>query len=103
VSSNAYSLVREAILGRHQIHATYEGHHREMCPHVLGRTKDGHTQALFFQFAGTSGRGLAPGGDWRCMSIDRLEGVTIGPGEWRTAPNYPGPQTCVELVDVEVG
>ena len=74
-----------------------------MCPHVLGRTKDGRAQALFFQFAGTSSRGLAPGGDWRCMTIDGLEDVAARAGEWHTAPNYPGPQTCVELVDVEAG
>jgi hypothetical protein len=99
---NAYSLIREAILSRRQILATYDGHDREMCPHVLGRTKDGRAQALFFQFAGTSSRGLPPGGDWRCMPVDGLEDVAIGAGEWHTAPNYSGTQTCVELVDVEV-
>jgi hypothetical protein len=100
--SESYALIRQAILEKRQIVATYNGHHRELCPHVIGTTKDGRPQALFFQFAGTSSSGLPPGGDWRCIPIDGLEEVVMRPGNWHTAPNYPGPQTCVDVIDVEV-
>jgi hypothetical protein len=58
---NTYAVVRQAIIDKHQILATYKDHHREMCPHVIG-TKTGRQQALFFQFAGSSSTGLPPGG-----------------------------------------
>lgn len=53
---DTYALIREAIQRKQQVLATYDGHAREMCPHVLG-TKDGRRQALFYQFGGTSSSG----------------------------------------------
>jgi len=99
--SGAYSIVRQAILGRHQIVATYRGHRREMCPHVIG-TKDGREQALFFQFAGASDSGLPPGGEWRCIPLDGLVDVVSRSGRWHTGHHNTRPQTCVDLVDVQV-
>ncbi len=101
MSADAYSLVRRAIVDKHQIVGTYNGHRRAMCPHVIGM-KDGRPRALFFQFGGTSSRGLAPGGDWRCILIEDLEDVVSQAGEWHSAPNYSQLQTCVEVIDVEV-
>lgn len=99
--SDAYSVVRQAILDKDQIVATYHGHRREMCPHVIG-TKDGRRQALFFQFAGASSSGLPPGGEWRCIPIEGLSNVVSQSGEWHSGGHHTQPQTCVELVDVEV-
>lgn len=73
-----------------------------MCPHVIG-TKGGRPQALFFQFAGSSGSGLPPGGEWRCIPIDGLSDVASHSGEWHTGGRPLGPQTCVDAVDVEIG
>jgi hypothetical protein len=99
--SNPYAIIRQAIIDRHQILATYGGHHREMCPQVIG-TKDNRRQALFFQFAGSSSRGLRLGGEWRCLQIDGLSGVMSRPGEWYTGADYSQRQTCVDIVDVEI-
>jgi hypothetical protein len=98
--SDAYSIVRQAILDKHQIVATYRGHRREMCPHVLG-TKDGREQALFFQFAGSSSSGLPPGGEWRCIPVEGLVDVVGRAGRWHTG-HGTRPQTCLDLVDVQV-
>jgi hypothetical protein len=98
--SDAYSIVRQAILGKHQIVATYRGHRREMCPHLIG-TKDGRAQVLFFQFAGSSGRGLPLGGEWRCIPVEGLADVVSRAGRWHTRP-HTRPQTCVDVVDVQV-
>jgi hypothetical protein len=98
---NTYAVVRQAIIDKHQILATYKGHHREMCPHVIG-TKNGRQQALFFQFAGSSSTGLPPGGEWRCLPIDGLSEVISQPGEWYTGADHSQPQTCVDIVDVEI-
>lgn len=99
--SDVYSIVRQAIIDKQQIVADYQGHHREMCPHVIG-TKDNRRQALFFQFAGESSSGLPPSGEWRCIPIEGLSNVSARPGEWHTAMDHTTPQTCVDVIDVEV-
>ncbi len=99
--ADAYELVRRAILGKRQVVATYAGHRRAMCPHAIG-TKGGLGQALFFQFAGGSNAGLAPGGGWRCLAIDRLSEIEVRDGEWHTAPDYNGPGSCIDAVDLAI-
>lgn len=99
-----YDLVREAILQRKIVSATYDGYHRLMCPHVIG-TKNGRRQALFYQFGGESRSGLDyPGSpkNWRCIPVDVLTDVLLVDGDWHTAPNHSRPQTCVGIIDVEV-
>lgn len=96
-----YELIRTAIAERHRVIARYKGLHREMCPHILGHT-NGRAQCLFFQFAGESSRGLPPGGDWRCMSVARLDSVEIAEGKWHTREDYRRLQTCVEVVDIAI-
>lgn len=99
--SNAYNTIRQAIIDKHQIIATYDGYERELCPHVIG-TKNGREQALFYQFGGYSRSGLAPAGapgNWRCMPIDGLSNISVRPGDWHSAPNHSRPSTCVGEVD----
>ena len=101
---DTYQLVRDAILNMRQVIATYRGHRREMCPHVLG-SKRGRRQALFYQFGGTSSSGLGPigsGSNWRCVPVDWLNDVEIREGPWYAAPTHSRPQTCVDQIDVEV-
>ena len=99
--SDVYALVRRAIEERRPLEATYNGHRRLLCPHVLG-TRDGRPRVLCFQFGGGSARGLAPGGDWRCLDIDGLGEVAIAAGPWRSRP-HSQPQHCVDEVELEVG
>jgi hypothetical protein len=101
---DAYEIVRQAILNKLHVVATYNGHLREMCPHTLG-TKRGRQQGLFYQFGGTSSSGLSRAGspeNWRCIFIDQLRDISTRDGEWHTAPNHSRPQTCVDLIDAEV-
>jgi hypothetical protein len=97
---SAYELVRRAVVEKKRVHAVFDSHPRQMCPHVVG-TKNGRAQALFFQFAGSGKRGLPPGGDWRCMPLDLLTEISIHDGPWRTRDFSPD-QTCVDEVDAEV-
>jgi hypothetical protein len=97
--SDTYAIVRQAILDKRQIVATYHGHRREMCPHVIG-TKNGREQALFFQFAGSSRSGLPPGGEWRCIPLEDLTDVSSRAGRWYTAAGTRR-QTCVDRIDVD--
>jgi hypothetical protein len=98
---DVYELIRRATLAKQQILATYNGHRRELCPHVIG-TKDGRRQALFFQFGGGSSSGLPAGGEWRCLAVDELEDVVVRDGPWHTGTDHGYPETCVDAIDVEV-
>lgn len=103
--SETYTLIRDAILNKRQVIAVYNGHLREMCPHVLGK-KHGREQALFYQFGGTSSSGLGPPGsadNWRCIPVEKLTNVSVREGgTWHTAPTHSRPQTCVDEIDVQV-
>jgi hypothetical protein len=96
----AYALIRRALEQRQQVDAVHGGHRRRMCPHVIG-SKDGRPRALFFQFAGGSSRGLAPGGDWRCLPIDDLTEVSVHDGPWHSRA-HSEPQRCIDVVDLAI-
>ena len=102
--SETYNLIRQAILNKQQVVATYQGHRREMCPHVIGK-KNGREQALFYQFGGSSSSGLEPAGstkNWRCIPIAGLKDVSVREGAWHSFSPHTQPQTCVDRIDVEV-
>ena len=99
-----YNLLKQAIIKKQQVIATYNGYYREMCPHALG-TKNGKDQCLFYQFGGQSSSGLIiPGSEnnWRCIPVSGLENVSVRDGEWHTAYGHSKKQTCIDRVDVEV-
>ena len=99
-----YQIIRDAILNKQQVLATYDGHPREFCPHAIG-TKNGREQALFYQFGGSGSKGpIAPGStnNWRCIPISGLSNVVVRAGSWHSADNHSKAQTCVDNIDVEV-
>ena len=105
MSTVAYQLIRQAILEKKCMAASYKGLHRMMCPHTLGTSKKGEEQALFYQYAGESSSGLQPPGspkNWRCLRIEDLSNLQIIEGPWHGGPNHSVPQTCVDEIDVEV-
>jgi len=102
--STVYDIVRSAIATKQIIYATYQGHDREMCPHVIGR-KNGREQALFYQFGGYTSTGRITEDtpkNWRCIPLEGLTNVTSQPGQWRTYENHLRTQTCVDEIDLEV-
>ncbi|MGA2019532.1 MAG: hypothetical protein ABSH02_03010 [Candidatus Sulfotelmatobacter sp.] len=101
-----YRIIRQGIIDKEVVVASYGGYIREMCPHVIGR-KSGHPQALLYQFAGSSESGLKPDGstsNWRCLRVDELSEVSIRKSDrkWHTASNYSVMQTCVDEIDVKL-
>ena len=101
--SGEYNLIREAIIHKHQVFATYKGHFREMCPHTLG-LKNGREQALFVQFGGSSESRGTIGRDnpiWVCARVDGLSNVGARMGDWHTIDIHTQDQTCVDEIDVE--
>jgi len=98
----SYAVLRDAIINKKQVSCTYRNLAREICPHVIGRGKDGRAMVLSFQFGGQSSTRLPPGGEWRCMQVDDITNATSHAGQWHTGDNHSRPQTCVKDIDVEV-
>ena len=85
-----YGVLKHAIINRQQVICDYDGHRREICPHVIG-TKDGREQVLSFQFGGSSSSGLPPEGQWRCMVVERIINASAQEGVWHTGDNHSRP------------
>jgi hypothetical protein len=98
--AGTYELIRQAIAERKQVHACFDGRARQLCPHAIG-WRAGQPRALFFQFDGYSSRGLEPGGDWRCLALDRLTDVSLHEGAWHTR-EHSQPQHCIDDVDLSI-
>jgi hypothetical protein len=101
-----YALIRQAIIDKNIVIATYHGLVREMCPHVIGK-KNGHAHAFLYQFGGGSSAGLKPDGspaNWRCLRVRELSRVSVkeSDGKWHTASNYSEVQSCVDEIDAKV-
>jgi predicted DNA-binding transcriptional regulator YafY len=99
IHSPTFQLFHRAILGRQQVVLTYHGHHREVCPYVLGH-KDRHEKVLVYQFAGTSeGGGKIP--DWRCFYLSEIENPQIRSGPWHGDAAHRKSQSCVDDVYID--
>ena len=99
--SATYRTFRDAILREQQVTCTYNGHARELCPHIIGH-KDGAEMVLAFQFGGGTGSHLPPGGEWRCFKLREIHDAKARDGVWHTGPSHQNDQSCVDVVDLDV-
>ncbi len=101
--SQTYRLLRLAATRRQAVTAVYDGLHRLLCPHVLGR-KSGRLHAFVYQFGGSSNSGLPMTaervGVWRCLAVEKLSQVELRADAWHTEPRSPR-QTCIDEIDFE--
>jgi hypothetical protein len=99
-----YRLVFMAVASKQPIEAVYHGRPRRLCPHRLGRNRDGQLRVLCYQYGGGSQSGLQPEGspaNWRCLAVGKLSRVRLLEGVWHTAPNHSRPASCVVEPDVD--
>lgn len=89
------TLLTQAIREKRRVLATYDGHRREFCPHVLGY-KDGVEVVLAYQFGGSSSKGPVAG-EWKCFTVSNLKGIAITSGDWRidSGNSLPRLQSCI--------
>ena len=75
-----------------------------VCPHVLGKSKQGRRHAFCYQFGGTIDSGLrtvaAGVGGWRGIVVEKLSEVELQSGIWHSEPRSIR-QTCVEEVEFD--
>ena len=94
-----YDLFRNAILGEQQVICTYEGRHRELCPHIIGTNKRGEEVVLAWQFAGESS-GKLP--QWRCLKLANVRDARARKGRWHEGGSHRSAQTCVSAIDLDI-
>jgi hypothetical protein len=97
--SPIYRVIWKAIRARQQITCTYEGRHREACPHILGYKKLGQEAVFVFQFGGESSSKLP---NWRCLDVVGISDVRVRDGRWHSGTRHSQTQTCIQFVDVDV-
>jgi hypothetical protein len=99
-----YRLLRESVVSRKPIEASYDGRLRLLCPHRLGRNSKAELRVLCYQYGGESSSKLDQSGspgNWRCMVVEKLRQVRLLDGRWRTAPNHSRPASCVVDADID--
>ena len=99
-----YQLVWTAVASKRPIEAWYQRHPRLVCPHRLGRNREGQLRVLCYQYGGESESGLQPAGspaNWRCLALEKLSRVRVLEDVWRTAPNHSRPASCVINADID--
>jgi hypothetical protein len=65
-----YRLVWTGVRNKKPLEASYHGRLRRLCPHRLGRNREGELRALCYQYDGDSESGLEATGspaNWRCI------------------------------------
>jgi hypothetical protein len=100
--SKNYRTFERAMRRRKPMFCMYRGHPRELCPVLLGHSRDGEEKALTFQFAGGSGSGLPRGGEWRCLSLAQVAAAELREGPWVAGSSHTQPQGCVDIVELDV-
>lgn len=98
-ASITYTVFRNAILAEQQVTCFYGGHHRELCPHIIGTNKDGEEAVLAWQFAGGSS-GRLP--QWRCLKLAGVGRARARAGRWHEGRSHSTTQTCVTRIDLDV-
>jgi len=71
---------------------------------VGGGTSTGNFELCAISTAEESESGLQPVGspaNWRCIAVEKLSGVELLDGSWRTAPNHSRPASCIADADVD--
>lgn len=97
--STTYALFRDAILGERQVVCSYGGRMRELCPHIIGTSRNGEEVVLAWQFAGESSGPLP---QWRCLRIAEVENVRLRRGRWHEGGSHRTTQTCVSDIDLDI-
>ena len=97
--SATYTLFRKAILSEQQVICSYEGRHRELCPHIIGTNRRGEEVVLAWQFAGESSGPLP---QWRCLKLVNVGNARARTGRWHEGGSHRTEQTCVREIHLDI-
>jgi len=97
--SATYALFREAILSERQVTCSYDERTRELCPHIIGRNRNGEEVVLAWQFAGQSSGPLP---QWRCLRLANIRDARSREGRWHEGGSHRTEQTCVTDIELDI-
>ena len=97
--SAIYTIFRDAILNEQQVVCNYGGMRREVCPHIIGRDRDGEEAVLAWQFVGESSSKLP---NWRCLKLKNVRVARAQEGPWLAGGSHLATQTCVTDIDLDI-
>lgn len=101
MSSATHALFLEAMRLKRQIVCSYQGHRREICPILLGRTALVE-KALVFQFGGASSSGPIRTPDWKCFILSEVTEAVLREGRWHAGTEHSAAQHCMKMVEYDV-
>jgi hypothetical protein len=99
--SAVHALFLEAMRDQRPVACTYQGHIREICPIMLGRTGL-EEKALVFQFGGATSQGPIRKPDWKCFKLDEVRDARLIEGRWRAGSEHSAAQHCMKMVEYDV-
>ena len=100
--SATHALLLDAMREKRQVLCTYQGHQREICPIMLGRTGL-EEKVLVFQFGGTTSKGpMPPPGEWKCFRISEIENAVLRDGRWHAGTEHSAASSCMKMVEYDV-
>ena len=99
--SAVHGLFLDAMRQRSQIVCTYQGHIREICPILLGRTGL-EEKALVYQFAGNTSTGPLGQPEWKCFRLGDVRDVALREGPWHAGTEHSAAQHCMKMVEYDV-
>lgn len=100
--SATYELFLRAMREKKQVTCDYQGHPREFCPAILGRTGL-EEKSLVYQFAGRTSDGpVKPGGDWKCFKLNEVRNAALRDGPWHAGEHHSSAQKCMKMVEYDV-
>ena len=99
-------VIRAAISRRTPLWAIYDGRSRLLCPHMIGRNREGQVRILCLQVGGESISGLQRSdgaGDWRCLALEKLSSVKWAEDmPWQTGGNSLRRPKCMDQIELQV-
>jgi hypothetical protein len=102
MASAIYELLLGAMRERKPVSLVYQGHRREVCPILLGRTGL-EEKSLVFQFGGDTSEGrIGPPGAWKCLRLKDVRDVVLREGPWRAGDGHSAAQSCMKMVEYDV-
>lgn len=96
--TRTFELLKRGIEQKKQMSIQYKGYTRNICPYVLGFTKNNKERALALLVRNTPSGPLI--GGWECLDIEHVWNVKFADGDWVAAPE--GPRPDCEMVKIEI-
>jgi hypothetical protein len=100
--SAVHALLLKAMREERPVACTYQGHAREICPVMLGRTGL-EEKALVFQFGGSTSKGPIPApGEWKCFKLDEIRDAVLIDGHWHAGTSHTTASSCMKMVEYDI-